>query len=74
MSRSENDLDLIVKTSDGQERHGNAPDFASTFDRTNNVEQIVWPSPTAGNATVTVKAFRVTSSPAQPYALVVRIS
>jgi serine protease AprX len=70
----QNDLDLIVKTADGQERHGNVPDSSSTFDRTNNVEQVVWPSPAAGNATVTVKAFRVTSSPAQPYALVVRIS
>lgn len=70
----QNDLDLIVKTADGQERHGNVPDSSSTFDRTNNVEQVVWPSPAAGNATITVKAFRVTSVPAQPYALVVRIS
>jgi serine protease AprX len=70
----QNDLDLIVKTADGQERHGNVPDPSSNFDRTNNVEQIVWASPAAGSATVTVKAFRVTSAPAQPYALVVRIS
>jgi serine protease AprX len=70
----QNDLDLIVKTADGQERHGNVPGSSSTFDRTNNVEQIVWSSPAAGSATVTVKAFRVTSTPAQAYALVVRIS
>jgi hypothetical protein len=70
----QNDLDLIVKTADGQERHGNVPSSSTDFDRTNNVEQVVWPNPAAGNATITVKAFRVTSVPAQPYALVTRVS
>jgi hypothetical protein len=70
----QNDLDLSVKTADGQERHGNVPDSSTDFDRRNNVEQVIFRNPAAGNATVTVRAFRVTSDPAQPYALVIRIS
>jgi serine protease AprX len=70
----QNDLDLTVTTADGQERHGNVPASSSNFDRTNNVEQIVFPGPASGNATINVRAFRVTSTPAQSYALVVRIS
>ncbi len=70
----QNDLDLIVKTDDGQERHGNVPDSSANFDRTNNVEQVLWSAPPTGNATITVRAFRVTSASGQPYALVVRTS
>jgi hypothetical protein len=70
----QNDLDLIVKTADGKERHGNVPDSSPDFDRMNNVEQLVWNGPAPGNATVTVRAFRVASVQAQPYAMVVRIS
>lgn len=70
----QNDLDLIVTTADGTETHGNVPAGSANFDRTNNVEQVVIPAPAAGNATITVKAFRVTSSPTQSYALVARTS
>src|SRR5262249_53073676 len=37
----QSDLDLIVKAG-GQERHGNMPAGSADFDRTNNVEQVVW--------------------------------
>ena len=38
----QNDLDLIVSNAAGQESHGNMPLGSSGFDRTNNVEQVLW--------------------------------
>jgi serine protease AprX len=67
----QNDLDLIVRASSGEERHGNTPPGATTFDRNNNVEQILWPDVPPGNAQVVVRAHRITSF-SQSYALVVR--
>jgi serine protease AprX len=40
-AKLQNDLDLIVKTSNGQVRHGNMG-TSKNFDRVNNVEQVVW--------------------------------
>lgn len=68
----QNDLDLVVKTPDGQEFHGNVAAGATGFDRTNNVEQVVIPNIAAGIATITVRAFRNLAP--QSYALVVRVS
>jgi hypothetical protein len=68
----QNDLDLIVKASNGEERHGNMG-TASGFDRVNNVEQVLWENIPPGDAKITVRAFRITQFP-QPYALAWRIS
>jgi serine protease AprX len=68
----QNDLDLIVKASDGQERHGNMG-TSSGFDRVNNVEQIAWENIPPGDIKVTVKAFRITRFP-QAFAFAWRIS
>ena len=68
----QNDLDLIVKAANGQERHGNMGSSAG-FDRANNVEQIVWENIPPGAAKVTVRAFRITQFP-QPYAFAWRLS
>jgi hypothetical protein len=62
----QNDLDLVVKTADGQERHGNMG-TGTDFDRVNNVEQIVWDGIPSGTATISISAFRITTGP-QPYA------
>lgn len=67
-----NDLDLIVRTADGQERHGNMPPSSTEFDRRNNVEQVVWSNVPAGKVEIVVRANRIIE--AQSYALVVRIS
>jgi subtilisin family serine protease len=67
----QSDLDLVVKTG-GQERHGNMPVGSAAFDRTNNVEQVVWANVPAGPLTVTVAAHRVTLGP-QSFSLVVRV-
>ena len=67
----QSDLDLIVKVG-GQEQHGNMPAGSVDFDRTNNVEQVVWTNVPAGPVTVTVAAHRVTLGP-QSFALVVRV-
>lgn len=69
----QNDLDLIVRAGAGQERHGNVAANSAAFDRTNNVEQVVWDAPPAGPVTVTVRAYRVPRF-AQSFALVVRLS
>jgi serine protease AprX len=61
----QNDLDLIVRAANGQERHGNKG-TAKTFDRVNNVEQVLWPNMPPGDAQITVRAFRITNFP-QPY-------
>ena len=68
----QNDLDLIVKTASGTERHGNQQGTSAAFDRTNNVEQVVWDNPVAGTMSIRVRAFRAAQFP-QSYALVVRI-
>jgi len=68
----QNDLDLIVTTSDGSVFHGNRPAGATDFDRSNNVEQVMVPNVPTGNVDVNVRAFRATQP--QTYALVVRTS
>lgn len=68
----QNDLDLIVRASDGQRRHGNVAPNSSAFDRSNNVEQVVWGDVPAGNVDIIVRAHRIPSLN-QSYALVVRI-
>lgn len=68
----QNDLDLIVKASNGQERHGNMG-LSHNFDRVNNVEQVVWNNIPPGDVKITVRAFHITQF-AQPYAFAWRIS
>jgi serine protease AprX len=67
----QNDLDLIVRTSAGVERHGNVRGNSRGFDRVNNVEQVSMLNVPAGTVTVTVRAFRAALHP-QSFALVVR--
>lgn len=67
----QNDLDLIVRAANGEERHGNVASSAS-FDRQNNVEKIVWTGMPPGPAEITIRAFRITAF-AQPYAYAWRI-
>jgi serine protease AprX len=70
----QNDLDLVVQAvrdNTTTERHGNMPPQVTDFDRTNNVEQIIWEGITPGDVTITVRAFRITVNP-QSYALVAR--
>lgn len=67
----QNDLDLILRTADGDERHGNMGTDRG-FDRVNNVEQIVWTDIPPGEAKVVVRAERITRFP-QPYAFAWRI-
>ena len=67
----QNDLDLIVRASDGSERHGNTG-AGQGFDRLNNVEQVWWRNMPAGPAEIFVRAFRITRFP-QPYAYAWRI-
>ncbi|MGW9497921.1 S8 family serine peptidase [Streptomyces prasinus] len=68
----QNDLDLVVRTADGRERHGNMGTSAG-FDRTNNVEQVRWDGIPAGDVEVVVHAHRITRFP-QPCAFAWRIS
>jgi serine protease AprX len=68
----QNDLDLIVRTPDGREFHGNVTPGAAGFDRSNNVEQVTVPNIAGGTATVIVQAYRAVTP--QSYALVVRVS
>jgi hypothetical protein len=58
----QNDLDLIVVASNGQERHGNMG-TSTKFDRVNNVEQVLWVNIPPGSAKITIKAFRITQFP-----------
>jgi len=67
----QNDLDLIVRNTAGEERHGNMPPGSPDFDRLNNVEQVIWPMDAADTITVVVRCFRATTP--QSYALVVRV-
>jgi serine protease AprX len=68
----QNDLDLIVRAENGQERHGNMG-TSTNFDRKNNVEQIVWTNMPPGDAKIIIRAFRITELP-QPYAYAWRLS
>ena len=68
----QNDLDLIVRASDGSERHGNMG-TGKGFDRANNVEQVVWENMPPGDAEIIVHAVRITRF-AQPYAYAWRVS
>jgi len=65
-TKLQNDLDLIVRLTDGKERHGNMGESAN-FDRLNNVEQVVWSQVPTGEVKVVVRAYRITKFP-QPYA------
>ncbi|THC96005.1 hypothetical protein EYZ11_004504 [Aspergillus tanneri] len=66
----QNDLDLIVVCSDGTEKHGNMGD-SKNFDRTNNVEQVVWENLPPGNAKIIVRAYHIFKRDyPQPYAVV----
>ncbi|KAK5624865.1 hypothetical protein RRF57_000581 [Xylaria bambusicola] len=62
-----NDLNLIVVVGD-KERHGNQgnQDFPigaiGPFDRSNNVEQVMWPQITGESAKVIVKHYRLLST------------
>lgn len=67
----QNDLDLILRTADGDERHGNMGTDRG-FDRVNNVEQIVWTDIPPGEAKIIVRAERITRF-SQPYAFAWRI-
>jgi serine protease AprX len=67
----QNDLDLIVRASNGQERHGNMPASSAEFDTKNNVEQVIWTDAPVGQIDIVVRASRITLHP-QSYALVVR--
>ncbi len=71
-AKLQNDLDLIVKASNGQVRNGNMG-TSKKFDRVNNVEQVVWDNIPAGTVTITVHAFHITQF-AQPWAYAWRIS
>jgi serine protease AprX len=71
-AKLQNDLDLIVKASNGQVRHGNMG-TSKNFDRVNNVEQVVWANIPPGAVTITVNAFHITQFP-QPWAYAWRIS
>jgi hypothetical protein len=68
----QNDLDLIVHASNGQERHGNRG-TSKDFDRINNVEQVVWDNIPSGDVKITIRAFHITQFP-QPWAYAWRIS
>jgi subtilisin family serine protease len=67
----QNDLDLIVRTPGGEERHGNVNEGAADFDRSNNVEQVFWTAIPQGEVEIIVRAERITQFP-QSYALVIR--
>ncbi len=67
----QNDLDLIIRAADGQERHGNVSPTSMAFDRTNNIEQVTWEDMSAGDVDIIVRAHRIPSFP-QSYALVIR--
>ncbi len=68
----QSDLDLIVRSPNGQERHGNMPPSSTEFDRQNNVEQVVWSDVPTGTVEIVVRANRILRP--QSYALVVRIA
>ena len=70
----QNDFDLIVIASNGEERHGNSG-TSSGFDRVNNVEQVRWANIPTDKVKWIVKAYKI-PMPAylQPYYYVWRLS
>jgi hypothetical protein len=65
----QNDLDLIVKGPDGIEKHANMGDRRD-FDRSNNVEHVVWTNLPPGEVKIIVRAYHIFKQAfAQPYAL-----
>jgi hypothetical protein len=65
----QNDLDLILVSSDGTEKHGNMGDKPD-FDRSNNVEQVEWSNIPQGNVKIIVRAYHIFNRRfAQHYAL-----
>jgi hypothetical protein len=67
----QSDLDLIV-TIGAEVRNGNMPPGSTSFDRINNVEQVVWTGVPAGTAQIKILAFKATHGP-QKFALVIRV-
>lgn len=67
----QNDLDLIVRALSGRERHGNMRTTSTKFDRSNNVEQVVWSNIPVGDVAIVVRAYRALRP--QSYALVAQI-
>lgn len=67
----QSDLDLTVKIGTA-ELHGNMPIGSMDFDRTNNVEQVVWTNVTQGTAEIRVSAFSI-SVAEQTFALVISL-
>ena len=67
----QNDLDLIVRTPTGEERHGNMAATSGDFDRKNNVEQVIWTNIPLGTIEIIVRAHSILEE--QSYALVVRV-
>lgn len=67
----QNDLDLIIRHVNGEERHGNVTPGSTAFDRNNNVEQIHWRDAPPGNYEITVRAYRAVVE-RQAFALVIR--
>ncbi|OAP62346.1 hypothetical protein AYL99_04549 [Fonsecaea erecta] len=71
-----NDLNLVA-IAGGKERHGNQRDRefnigdTTTFDRRNNVEQIIWPQVSADQVHIVVQPFRLVSERV-PFAVVWR--
>ena len=59
--------DLIVRATNGQERHGNMAPSSMEFDRKNNVEQVTWVDVPAGDVEIVIRAFRIALHP-QSYA------
>ena len=69
----QNDLDLIVRASNGEERHGNMGTSSELFDRVNNVEQIYWEHVPSGDLDITIRAHRILPQFPQSYAWVWRL-
>ena len=68
----QNDLDLIVMSSNRDERHGNMGGSAE-FDRVNNVEQVTWRGIPSGPTKVTILANTIQEGIGQPFAYAWRI-
>lgn len=69
----QNDLDLIVKAANAEERHGNMAPSSQHFDKANNVEQVLWSAAPPGVAEITVHARSIAVHP-QSFALVIRLA
>jgi serine protease AprX len=69
----QNDLDLIVRASNGEERHGNMGTQTELFDRVNNVEQIYWEHVPSGDLDIVISAHRIMPGYPQSYAWVWRL-